>query len=214
MDLAPATRGGEMVARLADAVLQRGAFRLGPLDLEIVRGDRIALVGPNGAGKSTLLHAISGDLALASGTRTMGPSVVAGVLDQDRDPFLPGDDLRSMVARTTGLRGADARRLLATFELGADDVTRPATELSPGERTRATLAVLTALRTNLLLLDEPTNHLDIAAIEQLEHALAGYAGTFVIATHDRRLLATIGVTRTVDLTASLESTLVREERGS
>ena len=122
-----------------------------------------------------------------------------GVLDQDRDPFLAGDDLRSMVERTTGLRGAEARRLLATFELGADDVLRPATELSPGERTRATLAVLTARQTNLLLLDEPTNHLDLAAIEQLERALAGYTGTFVIATHDRRLLETIGVTRTIEM---------------
>ena len=199
MDLAPATRGGDVVARLAAAVMQRGTFRLGPLNLEIARGDRIALIGPNGAGKTTLLHAVAGDLELAWGTRTLGPSVVPGVLDQDRDPFLAGDDLRSMVERTTGLRGAEARRLLATFELGADDVMRPAIELSPGERTRATLAVLTACRTNLLLLDEPTNHLDLEAIEQLERTLSGYAGTFVIATHDRRMLETIGVTRTIEL---------------
>jgi ATPase subunit of ABC transporter with duplicated ATPase domains len=131
-----------------------------------------------------------------------GPSVIAGVLDQRRDPFRPGEDLRAMVERMTGLRGAEARRLLATFELGADDVTRPASELSPGERTRAALAVLTARRTNLLLLDEPTNHLDLAAIEELEHALTGYPGTFVLATHDRRLLDTIGVTRTIDLSST------------
>ena len=101
-------------------------------------------------------------------------------------------------------------RLLATFELGADDVTRPASELSPGERTRAALAVLTARRTNLLLLDEPTNHLDLAAIEELEHALIGYRGTFVLATHDRRLLDTIGVTRTIDLSSKAPT----EPRGS
>jgi len=199
MDLAPANRGGEVVARLADAVVQRGVFRLGPLDLEIERGDRIALVGPNGAGKTTLLHLIAGDIGLEAGTRMLGASVVPGMLDQDRDPFLPSDDLMAMIQRTTGLLGAEARRLLATFELGADDVMRPASELSPGERTRAALAVLTARRTNLLLLDEPTNHLDLAAIEQLETALSGFAGTFVIATHDRRLLETIGVTRTIDL---------------
>ncbi|MDH5313056.1 MAG: ATP-binding cassette domain-containing protein [Actinomycetota bacterium] len=201
MDLAPATRGGDVVARLTGAVVDRGAFRLGPLDLSITRGERVALTGPNGAGKSTVLLVIAGDLALSAGTRRLGPSVVAGMLDQDRDPFVPGDDLRSMLERTTGLRGAEARRLLATFELGADDVTRPVTELSPGERTRATLALLSARHTNLLLLDEPTNHLDIAAIEQLEGALAAYDGTFVIATHDRRLLETIGVTRTIELRA-------------
>ncbi len=197
MDLAPTTRGSDVVARLTAAVVRRGTFQLGPLDLEIARGERIALVGPNGAGKSTLLHAIAGDLPLTSGDRVIGPSVVPGLLDQDRDPFEPGEDLVAMVARTTGVVGAEARSLLAKFELGADDVHRPSDELSPGERTRATLAVLAAERTNLLLLDEPTNHLDLAASEQLEHALAGYRGTFVIATHDRRLLETIGITRTI-----------------
>ena len=152
---------------------------------------------PTARGKSTLLHAIVGDLALTSGDRTIGPSVIPGLLDQDRDPLEAGEDLLAMVARTTGVVGAEARSLLAKFELGADDVRRPGDELSPGERTRATLAVLAAERTNLLLLDEPTNHLDLAAIEQLEHALAGYQGTFVIATHDRRLLETIGITRTI-----------------
>jgi len=199
MDLAPATRGSDVAVRLVAAVVERGSFRLGPLDLEIARGDRIALIGANGSGKSTLLHAIAGTLELSEGSRALGPSVVASVLDQDRDPFVPRDDLLSMLARETGLRGADAHRLLATFELGADDVTRPADELSPGERTRAALAVLTARHTNLLLLDEPTNHLDLAAIEQLEQAIASYAGTFVIATHDRRLVETIGVTRTIEL---------------
>ena len=197
MDLAPATRGSDVVARLTAAVVRRGTFQLGPLDLEIARGERVALAGPNGAGKSTLLHAIAGDLPLTSGDRTTGPSVIPGLLDQDRDPFEPGEDLVAMVARTTGVVGAEARSLLAKFELGTDDVHRPGDELSPGERTRATLAVLAAVRTNLLLLDEPTNHLDLAAIEQLELALAGYRGTFVIATHDRRLLETIGITRTI-----------------
>ena len=197
MDLAPSTRGSDVVARLVETVIRRGTFQLGPLDLEIARGERVSLVGPNGAGKSTLLHAIAGDLPLTSGDRTIGPSVIPGLLDQDRDPFEPGEDLLAMVARTTGVVGAEARSLLAKFELGADDVRRPGNELSPGERTRATLAVLAAERTNLLLLDEPTNHLDLAAIEQLEHALIGYRGTFVIATHDRRLLQTIGITRTI-----------------
>ncbi len=199
MDLAPASRGSDVVARLSHVTVDRGSFRLGPLDLDIARADRIALVGPNGSGKSTLLHVIAGDLASTSGTRTLGPSVVPGIVDQDRDPFARGEDLLTMIARTTGAKGADARSLLAKFELGAEDVQRPATELSPGERTRAALAMLAARRTNLLLLDEPTNHLDLAAIEQLEEALRTYPGTFVIATHDRRLLETIGITRTIAL---------------
>jgi ATPase subunit of ABC transporter with duplicated ATPase domains len=199
MDLAPASRGSDVVARLSQVTVDRGSFRLGPLDLDIARGELIALVGPNGSGKSTLLHLIAGDLPCSSGARTLGPSVVPGIVDQDRDPFVPGEDLLTMIARTTGAKGADARSLLAKFELGADDVQRPATELSPGERTRAALAMLAARRTNLLLLDEPTNHLDLAAIEQLEEALRTYPGTFVIATHDRRLLETIGITRTIEL---------------
>ncbi|CAN5709614.1 hypothetical protein BH18ACT17_BH18ACT17_12860 [soil metagenome] len=102
MDLAPATRGSDVAVRLVAAVVERGSFRLVPLDLEIARGDRIALIGANGSGKSTLLHAIAGTLDLSEGSRALGPSVVASVLDQDRDPFVPRDDLLSMLARETG----------------------------------------------------------------------------------------------------------------
>ena len=76
---------------------------------------------------------------------------------------------------------------------------RPCAELSAGERTRAALAVLIARRVNLLVLDEPTNHLDIPAIEELERSLAAYPGTLVLATHDRRLLERVEVTRRVTL---------------
>ena len=90
-----------------------------------------------------------------------------------------------------------ARTLLAKFGLGADDVLRPARTLSPGERTRAQLALLAARGVNCLILDEPTNHLDLPAIEELEAALAGYTGTVVLVTHDRRLLERFGATRTI-----------------
>jgi ATPase subunit of ABC transporter with duplicated ATPase domains len=97
----------------------------------------------------------------------------------------------------------DARSVLAKFGLGAGHVLRPPSSLSPGERTRASLAVLQAQGVNLLVLDEPTNHLDLPAIEQLEQALQGYAGTLILVTHDRRLSEAVGIDRVVDVAAGL-----------
>jgi ATPase subunit of ABC transporter with duplicated ATPase domains len=93
----------------------------------------------------------------------------------------------------------EARTLLAKFGLGADDVTRPGESLSPGERTRASLALLMAMGANLLVLDEPTNHLDLEAIEQLEAALDTFAGTVLLVTHDRSMLERVRITRTLHL---------------
>ncbi|HSK37612.1 MAG TPA: ATP-binding cassette domain-containing protein, partial [Actinomycetota bacterium] len=90
---------------------------------------------------------------------------------------------------------------LAKFDLGAEHLTRPEAALSPGERSRAGLAVLVARGTNLLLLDEPTNHLDLDAIEERERALAGYDGTLVVVSHDRRLLAGLRLDRRLEVVA-------------
>jgi ATPase subunit of ABC transporter with duplicated ATPase domains len=97
------------------------------------------------------------------------------------------------------LNETEARTLLAKFALYADELARPARSLSPGERTRASLALLTAAGANALVLDEPTNHLDLEAIEELEAALAGFEGTVVLVTHDRRFLEAFGATRTLTL---------------
>jgi ATPase subunit of ABC transporter with duplicated ATPase domains len=199
MDLMPQALGGESIASLAGAVVERGAFRLGPIDLEIRRGDRIALLGPNGSGKSTLIAALTGDVPLAAGTQRIGSATVLGALRQDRTEFAGDEPLLGRFRGATGLALDEARTLLAKFDLGADDVLRPCVELSAGERTRAGLAVLMARRVNLLVLDEPTNHLDIPAIEELERSLAAYPGTLVLATHDRRLLERVGVTRRMTL---------------
>jgi ATPase subunit of ABC transporter with duplicated ATPase domains len=199
MDLAPQALGGELIASLDAAVVERGSFRLGPIDLDIHRGDRTALLGANGTGKSTLLAALTGEIPLTSGTKRAGRSTVMGILRQDRTEF---DGAESMIDRfrtSTGLAADEARTLLAKFDLGADDVGRPCAELSPGERTRAGLAVLMARRVNCLVLDEPTNHLDIPAIEELERALDAYPGTLVLATHDRRLLERVRIGRRVTL---------------
>jgi len=191
----PASRGGELVVRLEGAVVERGGFRLGPLDLELARGDRLAVTGRNGSGKTTLLGALTGELPLTAGRRELGHGAVLGELEQARSRFA----VEAPLVEAFGGPQEEARTLLAKFGLGADDVLRPARTLSPGERTRAQLALLAAQGVNCLVLDEPTNHLDLPAIEELEAALDGYAGTIVLVTHDRRLLERIRPTRRLDL---------------
>jgi ATPase subunit of ABC transporter with duplicated ATPase domains len=202
LDLAAAGRPGDLVLRLEGAVVERGAFRLGPLDLELARGERLALLGPNGSGKTTLLDALLGRLPLASGRRVVGTGVVFGELEQRRDAFDGDEPLVETFVRESGLPVEPARTLLAKFDLGADHVLRASGSLSPGERTRAVLALLSARRVNCLVLDEPTNHLDLEAIEQLETALAGYDGTVLLVTHDRRFLEAVEPTRTLELPPS------------
>jgi ATPase subunit of ABC transporter with duplicated ATPase domains len=198
--IAPARRSGEVVARLERVeVEQPGGFRLGPVDLEIRNGERLAIHGRNGAGKTTLLRALLGRLPLSSGRRWIGPGVVLGELPQGPGPFAGSTLLLDEFCEGAGLDTGAARSVLARFALGADDVHRPGRSLSPGERSRATLALLAARGVNTLVLDEPTNHLDLEAIEQLETALAGYEGTVVLVTHDRRFLEAFSATREVEL---------------
>ncbi|MDQ1602523.1 MAG: hypothetical protein QOE01_368 [Actinomycetota bacterium] len=188
LTLQAADRGSEDVAGLEAAVVERGEFRLGPVDLHIRRGERVVVHGSNGSGKSTLLAAVLGRLPLASGRQWSGQRVVVGEVDQVRRTFDPDEAMVEAFRGRTGQRVLDARTLLAKFGLGADDVLRSVGSLSPGERTRADLALLMATRANLLVLDEPTNHLDLPAIEALETALRTYDGTLLVVTHDRRLL--------------------------
>ena len=198
LDLAPSARG-DVLVRLEAAVVERGSFRLGPLRLELGFGERVAITGPNGSGKSTLLAAVLGRLPLTAGRRRVGPSTVVGELEQTRDAFGTDTLLDGFVARSL-LAPEEARTLLAKFGLGADDVLRPASSLSPGERTRAGLALVAARGVNLLVLDEPTNHLDLPAIEELERALADYEGALLVVSHDRRFLEAVAASRAVDLT--------------
>jgi len=194
--LAPVARSGEIVVRLEDAVVERGSFRLGPLDLAVGWRDRVAIAGPNGSGKTTLLDALLGWLPLAEGTRWLGPGVVLGELEQDRAALTGPQTLRDVFR---DFEEGTARTLLAKFGLGADDVLRPAASLSPGERTRAGLALLAARGVNCIVLDEPTNHLDVEAIEELERAVAAYGGTILLVTHDRRFLEAFAPSRTIEL---------------
>jgi len=196
MEIAAAPRSGAVVATLREAVVQRGGFTLGPVNLQIDWADRVAITGPNGSGKSSLIGALLGRYALESGQASLGSGVVVGEVDQARSLFT-GDLplLEAFAAHVPDLPPAELRTLLAKFGLRAEHVLRPAAGLSPGERTRAALALLQARGVNLLILDEPTNHLDLPAIEQLESALANYPGTFLLVTHDRRMLEAVTVNR-------------------
>ena len=199
MTIAPAPRSGDVVAVLSQAVVRRGDFALGPIDLQVAYGDRLAIVGPNGAGKTTLLQALLGRLPLESGRQSLGSGVRLGEVDQARSAFRGGASVVEVVEGITDWPAAEVRTLLAKYGLKSDHTNRPAGSLSPGERTRASLALLQAVGVNLLVLDEPTNHLDLPAIEQLEQAMNAYEGTLLLVTHDRRLLDNVADITTLSL---------------
>ncbi|MFJ4102820.1 ABC-F family ATP-binding cassette domain-containing protein [Amycolatopsis japonica] len=200
MEIAAAPRAGAVVATLRGAVVRRGGFTLGPVDLQIDWADKVAITGANGAGKSTLLAALLGRVPVDEGAASLGSGVVVGEVDQARKLFLGDLPLVEAFAREVPeLADADVRTLLAKYGLKAAHVLRSAATLSPGERTRSALALLQARGVNLLVLDEPTNHLDLPAIEQLESALAGYPGTLLLVTHDRRMLDAVATTRRLEV---------------
>lgn len=191
-----APRSSSVVATLANAVVRQGDFVLGPVSLQVDAGERIGITGPNGAGKSTLLRLLLGRLQPDEGRASLGANVSIGEIDQARGDFTgPSRLVDRFEQRLPSWSTADIRTLLAKFGLRADHVERPVDELSPGERTRAGLALLQACGTNVLVLDEPTNHLDLAAIEQLEQALEAYDGALLLVTHDRRMLQNIRLDR-------------------
>lgn len=192
-----APRSSSVVATLDEVVVRQGDFVLGPVSLQVDAGERIGIVGPNGAGKSTLLRALLGRVEPDSGRASLGASVAIGEIDQARSQLGGGGS--ALVERFEELLPdfsvAEIRTLVAKFGLRAGHVERLATELSPGERTRAAMALLQARGTNVLVLDEPTNHLDLPAIEQLEKALDAYDGALLLVTHDRRMIATVRLDR-------------------
>jgi ATP-binding cassette subfamily F protein 3 len=176
-----------------------GAPLVENIDLTIYRGDRVGFVGPNGCGKSTLLKTLLGQLDPIAGHVLRGHEVRIGYFDQKLSDL---DEERSLIEEIRQVRGDFnedvARNFLGRFRFSGDDPFRKVKGLSGGERNRLALAKMMLRPRNLLALDEPTNHLDIPAREVLEEALAGYAGTVLVVSHDRYFLDRI-VTRIVHL---------------
>jgi ATP-binding cassette subfamily F protein 3 len=189
----------EETARSGDIVLRTSDLEIGvpndedilftAPDLELRRGARVALIGPNGAGKTTFLKALLGDQPPRSGSIRLGASLQIGYLEQAHANLNPDHDLLQAIDIYFGTPSNQAMRdYLARFAFVQDDVFKKVKDLSGGERSRLALAILILQGANFLLLDEPTNHLDIPSQEVLEEALAAFAGTILLVSHDRYLI--------------------------
>ena len=208
LELEVASRPGAIVARLERAVVGRDGFRLGPLDLEIRHGDRVALQGPNGVGKTTLLRALLGELPLLNGNRWVGPSTVFGELPRawGRSP-VPSRCCAGLRQRPTN--EGEARGALAKFGLGAKTCCGAGGSLSPGERTRADVGGARRQpreRARARRAHQPPRPRGDRALEM---ALAGYEGAIVLVSHDRRLLEAFEPTVTLDLSAASDGSRLR-----
>ena len=154
-------------------------------ELRVERGDRVGIIGQNGSGKSTLLRTVVGELAPLSGRVGFGTNVKVGYYAQGHEGLPVDGSPISILVSTQPMSEDAARTYLARFLFRGDEVHRPVSALSGGERSRLALACLLVEGANLLILDEPTNHLDIQSRETLEEMLTGYDGTVVFVSHDR-----------------------------
>ena len=159
------------------------------LNFTAERGQGIVLIGPNGAGKSTLLKILAGVIPIQGGTRELGSNVVPGYFAQNRLDNLNPDatvfeNVMELRTNENQLTEQQARAILGAFLFRKDDVHKPVSVLSGGEKTRLALARLLVRPPNLLLMDEPTTHLDIQSIDALVMALKSYEGTLIFISHD------------------------------
>jgi ATP-binding cassette subfamily F protein 3 len=185
-----AARGGSHI------ILRTQGLRVGypgtPLitagDLALHRGECAAVLGPNGAGKTTLLRTLLGQLAPLAGSIEMGPKLQVGYFAQAHESLNPDDTLLQALGRHRSMPEEKGRAYLSQYLFRGDDVYKPVSALSGGERGRLALALLALAGANLLLLDEPTNHLDLPAQEVLQETLETFPGTILLVSHDRYLV--------------------------
>jgi ATP-binding cassette subfamily F protein 3 len=160
-------------------------------DLDLYRGQKVAVIGPNGCGKTTLLRTIAGETPPLSGSCKLGHGVRIAFFRQSQDDLFNQDTVLDTILARSPLTVSQARSHLGRFLFSGADVGKKTSALSGGERSRVALALLSLMEGNLLLLDEPTNHLDLASQEILETALQEYEGTILLVSHDRALLETV-----------------------
>lgn len=195
-------RSGNDVISLNKVVKRYGARAVhNGVNLMVTRGERWAIMGENGAGKTTLLKLMAGALKPDDGTVTIGASVVLGYFAQHQMEQLDGDRsvIEELDAHAPRAGMGILRNLAGAFGFSGDDVDKPISVLSGGEKARLALAKMLYDAPNLMVLDEPTNHLDLTTKRALVKALADYDGTLVFVSHDRAFLRALA-TRVVELT--------------
>ncbi len=191
--LEPPARGGDIVLRTQGLrVGYPGRPLLDVEDLELRRGERVAILGGNGTGKTTLLRSLLGDLPPLEGSLRLGAGLVLGYFSQTHEGLRPDRTvLETLLDAWPALQTPEARGYLGQFLFSGDDQLKTVASLSGGERGRLALALLARQGANLLLLDEPTNHLDIPAQELLEAVLLAFTGTVLLVSHDRYLVSRV-----------------------
>ncbi|MGX5365512.1 ABC-F family ATP-binding cassette domain-containing protein [Bacillus cereus] len=165
------------------------------VNMRLTRGDSVALVGPNGIGKSTLLKSIVNKLPLLNGDVSFGSNVSVGYYDQEQANLTSSKRVLNELWDEYPLQPEkEIRTILGNFLFTGDDVLKPVSSLSGGQKARLALAKLMMQKSNLLILDEPTNHLDLNSKEILENALIDYPGTLLFVSHDRYFINRVTTT--------------------
>jgi ATP-binding cassette subfamily F protein 3 len=190
LSLGEAARSGDLVLGLYDLVVgyDPAAPLLAVEELELWRGQTVALLGPNGSGKTSLVRTILGEVPLLQGRVRIGASVHIGYFAQGHTNLVPEETVLDTVIDAGGLRISEARDVLGPYRFSGEDVFKRVHDLSGGEQARVALAVLVLEGANVLVLDEPTSHLDIPSQEVLEAVLRDFDGSVLMVTHDRYLI--------------------------